>query len=214
MTAPHLEALRDVLLKHALEHVPFDGWSRETLRLAAADAGLDPLTLDTAFPGGVRDAVAHMADWADRGMVAALADTPLSQMRHRDRVTAAIQTRCALLAPHQEAVRRAAAVLARPDNSLLALRLTARTVDAIWWAIGDTSTDFNWYTKRASLGAVYSATMLVWMDDRSPDFADTWAFLDRRIGDIMVIPRLKGRVRQGLSRLPDPRRLVPPRRIG
>ena len=71
-------------------------------------------------------------------------------------------------------------------------------------AAGDRSTDFNFYTKRGLLAGVYAATTLYWLDDRSPGFEATQAFLDRRLADVMAIPRLGSRVREFAARLPDP----------
>jgi ubiquinone biosynthesis protein COQ9 len=109
-------------------------------------------------------------------------------------------------------VRRALTVLALPHNVPLSLKLLYETVDQMWYAAGDTATDFNFYTKRGLLAGVYAATTLYWLDDRSPDAADTHAFLDRRLADVMAIPRYGARLREGLERLPNPLRLLRPAR--
>jgi ubiquinone biosynthesis protein COQ9 len=86
-----------------------------------------------------------------------------------------------------------------------------RTIDTIWFGIGDRSADFSFYTKRGLLAAVYSSTLLYWLEDRSEDSIDSWAFLDRRIASIMQIPKLKSRVKTAAGRLPNPLRLIPKR---
>ncbi len=122
------------------------------------------------------------------------------------------RARLAVLDPHREAVRRALALLTLPHNLPLSLKLLYDTVDAMWYAAGDTATDFNFYTKRGLLAGVYAATTLYWLDDRSPGAADTHAFLDRRLGDVMAIPRYGARLRESLARLPNPLRLLHPAR--
>src|SRR5205085_12427037 len=114
--------------------------------------------------------------------------------------------------PWREAVRRALVVLALPHNAPPALRLLYETVDAIWYAAGDNATDFSFYTKRAILAAVYGATLLYWLEDRSPEFSDTRAFLDRRLADLGSLTRLRDDAARLAERLPDPFRLFRPAR--
>ncbi|WP_244909243.1 COQ9 family protein [Nitrospirillum viridazoti] len=179
--------LRDRLMLAVLPHVAFDGWSAAALRQGAADVDMGAAQLAALFPGGVADVVAQFSDWADRAMLAQLAGRDLSTMKVRARVTLAVRVRLELLAPWAEAVQRASSFLALPTHAGLAARLLYRTVDAAWYAAGDQATDFNYYTKRALLAAVQTATVLYWLSDRSPDHADTWAFLDRRIENVMAV---------------------------
>ncbi|MCP5371455.1 MAG: COQ9 family protein [Hyphomicrobiales bacterium] len=202
-----LEKTRDDILLAALPHVAFDGWSRRSLRLGVEGAGLSPDMADRAFPGGTADLVAHFSAWADRRMLEALDDRDLAAMRVRDRITAGVRLRLEVLAPHREAVRRALAWLALPMNTGLAARLTYHTVNAIWYAAGDDATDFNFYTKRGLLAAVLASTVLYWIADEGDDagdFPDTWAFLDRRIDNVLQIPRVQAQVKKRLGRLPMP----------
>jgi ubiquinone biosynthesis protein COQ9 len=201
------EARRAALIEAMLPDVPFDGWS-----LAAAAAarrlGWEEADLAALFPRGQRDIVAAFSHWADRRMLAALAGRNLPAMKVRERVAAACWARLTLLEPYREAVRRALSLLSLPHYAGLGLRLLYDTVDAVWYAAGDTATDFNFYSKRGLLAAVYAATTLYWLDDRSPGSVDTQAFLERRLADVMALPRLGARLRQGLDHLPHPRRLL------
>lgn len=199
---------RRALIEAMLPDVPFDGWTRAAMAAAAVRAGIAPAEATALFPGGVRAAVAGFSHWADERMLAKLDDEDLEAMKVRERVATAVRLRLAVLEPHREAVRRALALLALPPNVPLGLRLLYDTVDAIWYAAGDTATDFNFYTKRGLLGAVYAATTLYWLDDRSPDAVETAAFLDRRLGDVMAIPKLGQRLRERLDWLPNPFRLM------
>ena len=184
------EAMRTRIVDAALPHVPFDGWNAATLALAARDIGVDKVMALRVFPGGPIDAIRHWSEVTDRRMVAACEDAGFAQKRTRDKVARAVRARLELVGPHREAVRRALAVLAPPVHAGLSARLVWRTVDAIWYLAGDSATDFNYYTKRGLLAGVYGATLLTWLDDRSPGFADTWSFLDRRLDDALRIPRL------------------------
>jgi ubiquinone biosynthesis protein COQ9 len=201
--------LRRTILEAMLPDVPFDGWSMATARAAAARAGLDPLDADRAFTDGVRDIIEFWSALADEAMIETLKGADLAQMRTRDRIAFAVRTRLELATPHKEALRRALTVLAMPGKGGKPVQMLYRTVDAIWYAIGDRSADFSFYTKRALLAAVYSSTLLCWIEDRSEGAVDSWAFLDRRIENVMKIPGLTKRVKEMGERLPNPLKLIP-----
>lgn len=201
-------AERDAAVLATLPHVPLDGWSRRALRAGLGDAGLDPRDLDLVFPGGPVEAIEVWCDLADRRMAEELAAEDLASMKIRARVARAVMGRLAAVRGQKEAVGRALALLSLPQNAPAAARTGFRTVDTIWRAIGDRSSDFSWYTKRASLGAVYGATLLYWLNDDSEDDARTAAFLDRRIEALMIIPKVQGRLRALGERLPDPLALI------
>jgi ubiquinone biosynthesis protein COQ9 len=198
---------RRALIEAMLPEVPFDGWSRLALGAAAAETGIDASEAATLFHTP-RDLVQGFSHWADDRMLDALETENLEAMRIRDRVATAERTRLRVLEPHREAVRRALAVLALPPNMAMGLILLYRTVDAIWYAAGDRSTDFNFYTKRGLLAGVHAATTLYWLDDRSEGGADTAAFLDRRLAEVMAIPKLRARLEKSLAWLPNPFRLM------
>ena len=150
----------------------------------------------------------------DRRMLAELATLDLDSMKIRMKIATAVRVRLEQNVAHREAVRRALSMLALPQNSALAMRLLYRTVDAMWHAAGDTATDHNFYTKRGLLGGVYSATLLCWLNDNSDGFSATWTFLDRRIAEVMRIPKALAGIGKLAGRLPDPfqllRRFAPP----
>ena len=191
MTAT-IEELRERIVEAALPHVPFDGWTPRAMRRAAEAIGVDAAAVRRAFPYGAADMVRTYSRMLDRRMVEALSARDLDSLRVRERVAAGVTVRLALMAPHREAVRRGLTVMAMPLNAPIGLRCLYDTVDLIWRAAGDTATDWNFYTKRTLLAGVYSSTVLYWLDDASEDFADTRAFLDRRIADAMRLPRMLG----------------------
>ena len=182
-----LTELRDRLLLATLPNVAFDGWSLTSLRQGAEQLGMGASEAFAAFPGGVAGLVEHFSGWADRQMLDRLAAHDVAALKVRERITLAVRTRMEVLAPHVEAVRRSVSFLAMPQNAGLGPRILYRTVDAMWYAAGDTATDFNFYTKRMLLAGVQTSTLLYWLGDRSEGHADTWSFLDRRIGDVMRI---------------------------
>ncbi|MCL4675436.1 MAG: COQ9 family protein, partial [Pararhodobacter sp.] len=183
----------EALLDAALDHVPFDGWGDATLAAAAQDTGLDPAMAWALFPRGGLDLALAYHRRGDAAMRAALAAVDLEALRYSERVTLAVRKR--LESADREAVRRAATLMALPHNAPEAARAVWNTADAIWTALGDTSEDGNWYSKRAILSAVYSATVLYWLGDESADSADTWAFLDRRIEGVMTFEKNKARIK-------------------
>lgn len=207
-TVNPLDELRDRILDAALPNVLFDGWSPRTLEMAARDAGLEPADVDVVFPRGARDAIAHWLDRADQEMIAAMEAADLDRMKIREKVAFGVRTRLEQVAPNKEAVRRALGLLALPGNVDLGSKALYRTVDAIWYACGDRSTDFNFYTKRGLLAAVYSSTLLYWLDDESEGHEATWAFLDRRIENVMQVPKIQGKLGKITKFLPNPMRFA------
>lgn len=184
-----LTGVRDGIIEAMLPHVAFEGWSRRSLDDAVADLGMDRSMALRAFPGGTIQAAEHYCDWLDRRMMGALADVDLESLSTRQRIAAVIRTRIELVAPYRESVRRLVAFLSMPTNILMAGRCTYRAVDTMWYAAGDTSTDWNFYSKRALLAGVYTATLMCWLGDDSDGFEETWAFLDRRIDGALKLPR-------------------------
>ncbi len=202
-----LAELRPRLVAAMLPDVAFDGWGAAA-RDAAADAeGIDRDIAAMALPDPATMVDAYTA-LADAQMVAAMAAADTDAMKVRDRIRFALRNRLESATPDREAVRRALAVLLLPANAALSARTLWRTADAMWRAAGDTATDFNHYSKRAILGAVYSASLLYWLDDDSADQAATWAFIDRRIDNIMAFEKSKAKAKQALAWLPDPARFL------
>jgi ubiquinone biosynthesis protein COQ9 len=186
---------RDRLADAVAAEAAFEGWTRAGLTAAAKGLGLPAGEADRLFPGGSIQVLTHLSERADLRTVQDMEKEGVASLKIRDRIRSAVRIRLERHAGQREAVRRALAVLSLPFNAGLALKLLYKTVDAMWYAAGDTSTDFNFYTKRATLAGVYSSTLLYWLNDRSEGSTATWAFLDRRIDDVMKIEKLKGQVR-------------------
>jgi len=196
---------RDQICRAALPHIAFDGWTGAVLARAAEDAGYEALTALRVFPGGAIDAIEYWCAMADRAMVEACADDPaFAALKVREKIATAIRRRLAPLAGDREAVRRALGVLALPTGVGVSLATVWRTVDAVWYLAGDTATDFNFYSKRGLAAGVYSSTLLHWLDDKSENQEDTWRFLDRRIANVMAIPKAMAGVQARLGKLPNP----------
>jgi len=200
MTPPKADP-KDQLLDAALMHVPFDGWSPATFNAAIKDSGLDPALARAVCPRGSVDLAVAYHRRGDAKMLEGLAEADLANLRFRDRIAKAVQLR--LEVGDREAIRRGSTLFALPHHAPEGAGLLWETCDKIWTALGDTSDDVNWYSKRATLSGVYSATLLYWLGDTSEGHQATWSFLDRRIDDVMQIEKLKAQVRESptLSRL-------------
>ena len=199
---------KDRLLLAILPNVPFDGWSLAAIRAGARSLAMSEAEAMALFPSAGADLIAAFSRWADRAMLEEVAAKDMSALRVPERIAAAVRIRLYVLEAHREAVRRGLALLALPLNAALGLRLLYETVDAMWYAAGDTSTDYNFYTKRALLAGVVAASTLYWLDDRSPGGANTDAFLERRLADVAQLPKLGARLRELGDRLPNPFRFL------
>jgi ubiquinone biosynthesis protein COQ9 len=186
-----LEQLRRRLALAVGENAVFDGWTRAAVDSASRQLGIDPLQARLAMPKTQAALIDVYIQEVDRAVEAYFTPERLSKLKIREKIRALVWRLLEIIGQAREAVRRALAILAMPQNVPLALRISWRTADLMWRIAGDTSTDFNHYTKRITLGAVYGSTLLVWLDDKSEGWTDTAAFLDRRIEDVMKIEKFK-----------------------
>jgi ubiquinone biosynthesis protein COQ9 len=193
MTTSYEDA-KTKLLDAALMHVPFDGWSETAFKAAIRDSEIDPTLARSIFPRGALDLAVAFHKAGDAAMVERINSEDMSGMKFRDKVAAAVRFRLEA-ASDKEAVRRGTTLFALPMHAADGAKLIWGTADAIWNTLGDTSRDVNWYTKRATLSGVYSSTVLYWLGDQSEGHAATWAFLDRRIDNVMQIEKVKAKVR-------------------
>lgn len=190
-TPSPLELLRRRLALAVGENAVFDGWTRGAVDSAAEQLGIDPAQARLAMPKNQAAMIDVYVQEVDRGLQAYFTPDRLSTLKIREKIRALVWRRLEIMGPAREAVRRALAILAMPQNLPLALGISWRSADLMWRIAGDTSTDFNHYTKRMTLGAVYGSTLLVWLDDESEGWIETSAFLDRRIEDVMKFEKLK-----------------------
>ncbi|MGC9368463.1 MAG: COQ9 family protein [Paracoccaceae bacterium] len=186
---------KQALLDAALSHVPFDGWTDATFRAAIADTGIEPALARALCPRGAVDLAIAFHKRGDAEMLRRLEEADLSELRFRDRIATAVRFRLEA-AEDRELVRRGTTLFSLPQYAADGAKAIWETCDAIWTALGDTSEDVNWYTKRATLAGVYSATVLYWLGDDSPGHENTWAFLDRRIDNVMQIEKAKAQFRK------------------
>jgi ubiquinone biosynthesis protein COQ9 len=216
MRSPLAERERERLIAAMLPDVAFDGWTTRALRHAAGRIDVPAGEAIALFPRGAADLVAEFSHWADRQMLERLAIEAGSEAgettRLSRRIALALRLRFDALLPWREAARRGLSVLAMPQNAVLGLRLLYDTVDATWHGVGDGATDFTFYSKRATLAAIQAAATLYWLDDRSPEFADTQAFIDRRLADLHRVAGMRQRISAALDNLPNPLRALRPAR--
>ena len=186
---------KEALLDAALPHVPFDGWTAATFRAAVDESGVEPALARALFPRGAVDLALAFHKRGDAAMLKRLEEEDLSGLRFRDRIAAAVRFRLEAV-EDRELVRRGTTLFSLPQYAADGAKAIWETCDAIWSALGDSSEDVNWYTKRATLAGVYGATVLYWLGDDSPGHENSWAFLDRRIDNVMQIEKAKAQIRK------------------
>jgi ubiquinone biosynthesis protein COQ9 len=206
MIAPaemNLDELRAELAPRLGTHAAFDGWTERAIAMAAAEVGVPADRARLAFPGGAVEMIDAWFDALDKAMLAAFPPERIAAMKVRDRIRDLLLFRFEALAPQREALRRALSILVMPQHALDGVRLAWRSADRIWRTAGDAATDFNHYTKRATLVGVYGSTSLVFLDDDREGLAETRAFLERRLGDVMRFEKAKASWRGTRARLPS-----------
>ena len=188
-----LDELRLALAPAIAEAAIFDGWNEEAVRSAAQAGGVDADVAALAFPGGAMDMIAAWIETIDAAMAAALPPEKLAELKIRERIRTLVQFRLDAINGLEEALRRALAIMAMPQNAPRALKMGWNSADAMWRLAGDTATDYNHYTKRAILASLYAATLAVFVEDESEGKAETRAFLDRRIEGVMKFEKAKAK---------------------
>ena len=191
--ADRLADARERLMRAALPHVAFDGWTRATMDAAIGDCDLSPDLAASAAPRGAIDLAVAFHRAGDRELKAAPPD--FDGLRYSEKVAALVRRRIEIAAAEREAVRRGVTLFSLPIHAAEGARLIWGTADLIWTMLGDTSRDYNWYTKRTILSGVYSSTVLYWLGDEGEGAEATWAFLDRRIEDVMRFEKTKAKLR-------------------
>jgi len=207
-TDPTLDEVRDVLAPLIARNAAFDGWTHAALDMAAEQAGVEQDIARLAFDGGPLGMIDAWFAHIDTIMLTQCPPDTLAPMKVREKITALIEARLDAASADREALHRAMPILAMPQNLARAVKLGWRTADAIWRAAGDTATDYNHYTKRSLLAGIYSATMLVFINDESEDHAETSAFLARRIDNVMQFEKAKARLSANKERRPSLARFV------
>ena len=181
------DAFKTKFLLTALPDVPFDGWTEELMARAAKKLKVSEAQVKKSFPAGVQDLVVYFSHWATAEAVQKMQKMNLATMRVRDRITVGVRIRLEILTPHKQAESAALSYMALPPRSFQLPKLVWHAADKIWWTAGDTATDYNHYTKRALLSGVITSTTLYWLNDASKNHEQTWAFLDRRIENVLKI---------------------------
>lgn len=197
------DEMRLPILKAVMAHVPFDGWSEQAIVAGLGDIGVSRAYAKLSFPEGAADLVDAYLKNIDQEMMQVLNKLPVESMRIRERITKAVRVRMDINAGNREIVARTVTFLALPHNTPLSVKSLWRTADQMWRWAGDRATDYNHYTKRVILSGVYSSTLLYWLNDDSENYSDTWAFLDRRIENVMQFEKLKAKGIKLFDKLPS-----------
>lgn len=199
MTQPSemtLDELRTALAPLIPGNAAFDGWNDKALAMAAEQLGIPAERARLAFPDGAMQMIDAWFESVDRAMATAWPLERIERLKIRERIRDLVLYRIEVIHPHKEALRRATAIIAQPQNAMAGARMAWRAADRMWRIAGDASTDFNYYSKRGILAALYTSTLLVYLDDDSEQLSQTRGFLDRRIDDVMRIEKFKAQWRQ------------------
>jgi len=207
-TDPTLDEIRAALAPLIARNAAFDGWSYAAVDSAAVELEIEPDVAALAFNGNAMRMVDAWIDSIDQELARRLTASRLNALKIRDRITILLATRLEIMNPDREALRRAMAIMAMPQNIVRGTKVGWRSADRMWRMAGDTASDFNHYTKRATLSAVYGSTLSVFVNDESPDFIDTRAFLDRRIENVMQFEKVKAQARARKEYAPSLSRFI------
>ncbi len=205
---PTLDEVRAALAPMIARNAGFDGWSDAAVHAAADEAGVDRDVAKLAFNDNAIDMIDAWIDSIDMELAHRLPAEKLAAMKIRDRITALLATRLEIMAPDRESLRRAMAIMAMPQNLVRSAKIGWRSADRMWRLAGDTASDFNHYTKRMTLSAVYASTLSVFVNDDSDNFADARAFLDRRIDNVMQFEKVKFQAKQRQEYVPSLSRFI------
>lgn len=205
---PTLDEIRLALAPAIGRHAAFDGWTPAAVTAAANEIGVDPDVAALAVKGNAMALIDAWIDGIDLELARRLPPEKLNAMKIRTRITALLATRMEIMAPDREALRRAMAIMAMPQNLAKATKIGWRSADRMWRLAGDTASDFNHYTKRMTLSAVYGSLLVVFVNDDSENFADSRAFLDRRIDNVMQFEKVKAQAKARQEYIPSFSRFI------
>ena len=194
------QEIKDKIIITALKNINFDGWNKETILEGFISNKIKVEDYELLFPNGIVDTIIHFADMSDRLMIKEFKRTDNSELRTPDKIKQLLIYRFKILNPYKEAVRKSIAILALPTNSKFALNALYKTTDEIWRAVGDRSTDFSFYTKRASLASVYSTTKMSWLGSLDPDLSKVEEFIDRRLKNLKLLGSITKPLKENLNK--------------
>ena len=205
---PTLDEIRLALAPAIGRNAAFDGWTPAAVQAAANEIGVDSDVAALAVKGNAMTLIDAWIDGIDLELARRLPPETLNAMKIRARITALLATRMEIMAPDREALRRAMAIMAMPQNLAKATKIGWRSADRMWRLAGDTASDFNHYTKRMTLSAVYGSLLVVFVNDESEDFAEARAFLDRRIDNVMQFEKVKAQAKARREYIPSFSRFI------
>lgn len=210
----HSDNIRESILNQALKIAPFEGWTPLTLKRAVRAADLPEGSDELYFEGGVGELLGFWSQRLDAQAEKKLSTLDMDALKIREKVTQGVLARLEAIEHHEEAARRASSRLILPDLAASGIKQIWHSADMIWRAIGDTSTDGNYYSKRTILSTVIGATLPIWLSDQSDDKAKARAFLDDRIENVMGFEKMKWRVKTATKGLPNPAEILGQLRYG
>jgi ubiquinone biosynthesis protein COQ9 len=205
---PTLDEIRLALAPAVGRNAAFDGWSKAAVQSAADEIGVDRDIAALALKGNAMTLIDAWIESIDLELAERLPPEKLNAMKIRERITALLATRMEIMAPDRESLRRAMAIMASPQNLARAAKIGWRSADRMWRLAGDTASDFNHYTKRMTLSAVYGSLLNVFVNDDSENFTESRAFLDRRIDNVMQFEKVKAQAKARREYIPSFSRFI------
>ncbi|KAK7363319.1 hypothetical protein VNO77_05458 [Canavalia gladiata] len=171
------------VLHASLPHVIKLGWTEAALIAGARDVGLSPSIVGSLSRKEAALIEFFMDECLQRLVDKIDSDKSLKNLTPSDCISKLIRFRLEMQAPYISTWPQALSIQAQPANVPTSFKQRAMLMDEIWHAAGDNASDIDWYAKRTILGGIYSTTEIYMLTDSSPDFRDTWAFLDARVKD-------------------------------
>ncbi|KAK1377853.1 Ubiquinone biosynthesis protein [Heracleum sosnowskyi] len=179
----HCQEEQDRVLDASLLHVPKLGWTEVAMVAGARDVDVSP-SIVGGFPRKEAELVEHFMDECLHKLMDIIdSEEDLKNLIPNDRIAKLVRIRLELQVPYISKWPQALSIQAQPANVPNSFKQRAMLVDEIWHACDDEANDIDWYVKRTILGGIYSTSEIYMLTDSSPDFRDTWAFLNGRVRD-------------------------------
>tara|TARA_A100001011_G_C14137519_1_gene768262 strand:+ start:145 stop:780 length:636 start_codon:yes stop_codon:yes gene_type:complete len=188
-------------LYYVLDDINLNGWSKNFFDSYSREGIFTNNEIRVFFPNGRADFLRYWFDISEKLMLEDLSKVEIQELKVREKIKKIIRVRLERWKSYKVAIKRTLPILIMPSSDTLLSCSLMKTSDSIWKSAGDRSVDFNFYTKRGLLLGVYSTTLIFWLDDNSKDDQKTWEFLDRRVEEVLQIPKVKTRINETLHRI-------------
>ncbi|GJQ70855.1 hypothetical protein Trydic_g777 [Trypoxylus dichotomus] len=184
--------IKSKILEASLGFVSSKGWSKDAIAAGAQEIGYPGIT-HGMFARGGGDLVHYFQYTSNQKLVKYMKEKIENVAKHNspgEFVEDAVKHRLKMIIPFLSRWPQAIAIMALPPNVQNALASQLTMVDDICYYAGDRSVDFSWYARRLALAAIYKATELYMIQDKSADFVESWNFLNNRLTEAIQLQNL------------------------